>query len=72
MGNHDAFDWKIGETHKFLVTAKAGQNPEGTIFSGYIYHPQKKDWHLMATFHTKVQAKQIKGIQFRGGFPQEL
>lgn len=56
------FQWKIGETHRFIVTAKPGEKPEGTIFSGYIYLPEEKKWSLMATFHTKLKVKRLKEL----------
>lgn len=54
-------DWKIGETYQFVVTAKPAENPDGTIYSGYIKSPKSKNWMLMATYHTKLQPKSVKG-----------
>ncbi len=53
-------DWKNGETYQFIVTAKPGAKPEGTIFSGYIKKKEDKVWRLMATFHTKIPVKQVR------------
>ena len=55
------FNWELGKTYKFIVTAKPATEPEGTIFSGYIYIPETKEWKLMATFQTKVKAKHVRG-----------
>lgn len=56
------FNWELDKTYRFIVTAKAGTKPEGTIFSGHIYNPESKKWQLMATFHTKLKAKKMKGL----------
>jgi len=55
------FNWELGKTYRFIVTATPAKNPEGTTFSGYIYMPDTKKWKLMATFQTKVKVKHIKG-----------
>eukprot|EP00112_Aurelia_sp_Birch-Aquarium-sp1_P004326 Seg14887.1 transcript_id=Seg14887.1/GoldUCD/mRNA.D3Y31 product="hypothetical protein" protein_id=Seg14887.1/GoldUCD/D3Y31 len=55
------FNWELGKTYKFIVTAKPATKPEGTIFSGYLFMPETKEWKLMATFQTKVKAKHVRG-----------
>jgi hypothetical protein len=48
------YDWKIGETYRFLVTAKAdGKNR--TAYSGYFFNPEKKQWKHLVTFATESQ-----------------
>lgn len=54
------FDWKIGETYRFLVTAK----PDGdtrTAYSGYFFLPEKKAWKHLVTFSTITNGTLLKG-----------
>lgn len=53
------FDWKIGETYRFLVTAK----PDGkrTEFAGYFYLPAEKRWLHMVTFSALTEGKPLSG-----------
>ena len=54
------FDWKIGDTYRFLVAATA-DGPDRTAFSGYFYIPQKKEWKHLVTFSTITKEKQLGG-----------
>ena len=54
------FDWKIGETYRFLVAA-APDGPDRTAFSGYFYLPAKKEWKHLVTFSTITEKKQLGG-----------
>ncbi|MBL8867400.1 MAG: DUF3472 domain-containing protein [Planctomycetia bacterium] len=54
------FDWKVGETYRFLVTAK----PDGTdrtAYSGYFYLNDKKEWKHLVTFSTITNGKLLEG-----------
>jgi hypothetical protein len=54
------YDWKVGETYKFLVTAK----PDGerrTAYSGYFFIPEKKEWKHLVTFSTITEGVLLKG-----------
>jgi hypothetical protein len=54
------YDWKIGETYRFLVTAK----PDGearTAYSGYFFVPEKKEWKHLVTFSTITKGELLKG-----------
>lgn len=46
--SHLIYNWKTGGTYRFLVAAQ----PEGsaTIYSGYFYFPERKQWGLIARF----------------------
>jgi hypothetical protein len=52
-------DWKIGQTLRFLVTAK----PDGarTEYAGYFFHPEQKKWVHMTTFSTPY-GKELRGL----------
>ncbi len=55
------YDWKVGETYRFLVTAK----PDGdtrTAYSGYFYVPETKAWKHLVTFSTLTEKEeQLRG-----------
>ncbi|MFM8271321.1 MAG: DUF3472 domain-containing protein [Gemmata sp.] len=54
------YEWKTGETYRFLVTAK----PDGdarTAYSGYFYLPEKKQWKHLVTFSTLAKGDLLKG-----------
>lgn len=53
------YNWKVGETCRFLVRAK----PEGnkTSFSGYFYLNDKKEWKHLVTFRTITGGKPLSG-----------
>jgi len=54
------FDWKAGETYKFLVTAK----PDGdkrTLYAGYFFRPDRKAWAHLVTFSTITNGKLLDG-----------
>lgn len=53
------YNWKIGETCRFLVRAK----PEGnkTAFSGYFFLNDKKQWKHLVTFRTITGGKPLSG-----------
>ena len=52
-------DWKVGETYRFLVTAKV--EGERTEFAAYIAPPDAKDWRHLATFSTIAKGKRLGG-----------
>ncbi len=53
------YDWKIGETYRCLVTAKAdGKRSE---YAGYFYVPETKTWKHLVTFSTPTGGELLKG-----------
>ena len=53
------YDWKIGETYKFLVTAKA--DDKRTEYAGYFFLPEKHEWKPLVTFSTPTGGTLMKG-----------
>ena len=54
------YEWKVGQTYRFLVTAK----PDGdarTAYSGYFFVPEKKEWKHLVTFSTLTKGDLLKG-----------
>jgi hypothetical protein len=45
------YDWKVGETYRFFVTA-AADGPDRTAYGGYFYLPEAKEWKHLVTFST--------------------
>ncbi len=58
--SHLVYPWKTGEVQRFVVTAK----PEGTHtdYSGYWFHPEKKEWMLIASFRAPKDGKYLRGL----------
>ena len=53
------FDWKLGETYRFLVKA----TPEGnrTAYAGYIDLGRKQGWKHLVTFSTLAENRLLQG-----------
>lgn len=58
--SHLVYNWKTGEAQKFAMTAK----PEGTFttYTGFWFHPEKKEWMLIASFRAPHDGKWIRGM----------
>ena len=58
--SHLVYPWKTGEAQKFVVTVK----PDGAhaIFSGYWFHPEKKNWMLIASFRAPKAEGYLRGL----------
>ena len=52
------YDWKLGETYRFLVTAKP-DGPERTAYSGYFFIPEQKAWKRLVTFSTPTPKDEL-------------
>jgi len=53
------FDWKAGETYRFLVTAKVNGNR--TEYSGFFFAPEQKGWNHLVSFSTITGGKNLGG-----------
>lgn len=58
--SHLKYNWKTGSTQRFLLVAK----PQGdhTIYSGFWFHPDKKEWMLIASFDAPKDGSYLKGL----------
>jgi heme-degrading monooxygenase HmoA len=58
--SHLVYAWKTGQPQKFVVTAKA----EGdlTIYTGYWFHPEQRQWKLIASFRAPNDGKWLRGL----------
>ncbi len=53
------YEWKIGATYRFLVTAEL--KDQFTEFTNWFYHPEQKEWLKLVTFARKNQGKLLGG-----------
>jgi hypothetical protein len=53
------YDWKPGDTYRYLVTAKVNENR--TEYSGYFYVPEDSAWKHLVTFSTITQGQNLRG-----------
>jgi hypothetical protein len=53
------YDWKAGETYRFLVTAKV--NGERTEYAGHFFVPETKAWKHLVTFSTITGGRPLSG-----------
>ena len=53
------YDWKIGETYRCLVVAKAVD--KRTEYAGYFFVPEKSEWKHLVTFSTPTGGTLMKG-----------
>jgi len=54
------YDWKIGQTYRFLVRVKV--EADKSAYSGYFYAPETKAWKHLVTFRTKTGGDKLKGL----------
>ncbi len=59
--SHLVYDWKTGEPQRFLVTSAPGDGGSA-IYSGYWFHPEKKEWKLMASFSAPKTSASLSGL----------
>jgi hypothetical protein len=53
------FDWKVGRTYRFLVTARA--NDRRTEYAAYFFLPAEKEWKHLVTFSTITGGRLLRG-----------
>jgi hypothetical protein len=53
------YDWKVGLTYRFLVTASV--EDKRTVYSAFFYVPEEKDWKRLAVFSTITGGKNLRG-----------
>ncbi len=59
--SHLKYPWKTGENQRFLVTAQP-TNETFTIFSGYYFHPDKKEWMLISSWRAPKEGGWLRGL----------
>ena len=59
--SHLKYPWKTGEVQRFLVTAKP-TDATHTIYSGYYFHPDKKEWVLISSWRAPQEGGYLRRL----------
>ncbi len=59
--SHLVYPWKTGEVQKFVVTAKPSDETH-TVYSGFWFHPEKKQWMLISSWNAPQTGGWLKGL----------
>jgi len=59
--SHLKYAWKTGERQRFIVTARP-TDPTHTIYSGFYFHPDKKQWVLISSWKTPKEGGYLRGL----------
>ncbi len=59
--SHMKYMWKTGELQRFLVTAKP-TDPTHTIYAGYYFHPDKKQWVLISSWKAPKEGGYLRRL----------
>ncbi len=60
--SHLVYNWKPGQTYKFLVTALPDSASNTTIYTGYFFMPELQQWKLIAAFQAPQDAKYLNHL----------
>ena len=52
--SHWIYNWKAGETYKFLVTAATDSASSTTSYAGYFFIPEIQRWKLITIYTTSI------------------
>lgn len=58
--SHWKHDWKLGETFRFLMHAKA--DGDATTYTGWFWLAEQQEWRLIASFRAPKDGKQLHGL----------
>ena len=59
--SHLVYPWKTGEKQRFITTAKVVDMTH-TIYSGYWFHPEKKQWMLISSWIAPKTGDWLHGL----------
>ncbi|MBN1509678.1 MAG: DUF3472 domain-containing protein [Sedimentisphaerales bacterium] len=59
--SHLVYAWKTGQKQRFLVTAKPTDKTH-TIYAGYYFHPEKKQWVLISSWTAPKEGGYLRGL----------
>jgi len=59
--SHLKYGWKTGEKQRFIVTAQP-TNVTFTIYSGYYFHPDQKQWVLISSWKAPKEGGYMRGL----------
>jgi hypothetical protein len=58
--SHLVYPWKTGGTYRFLASAEP--DSDATIYTGYFYFPEKRQWGLIARFRAPKDGGYLHGL----------
>lgn len=59
--SHLKYPWKTGERQRFLVECRQAEN-QHTIYSGYWFHPERKQWMLISSWNAPKEGRWLRGL----------
>jgi len=59
--SHLKYMWKTGQKQRFIVTAKP-TDATHTIYSGYCFHPDKKQWVLISSWKAPKEGGYLRRL----------
>jgi hypothetical protein len=59
--SHLKYMWKTGQTQRFIVTARP-TDATHTIYSGYYFHPDKKQWVLISSWKAPKEGGYLRRL----------
>lgn len=59
--SHLKYPWKTGQKQRFLVTAEPVDQTH-TIFSGYYFHPDSRQWMLISSWKAPKEGGRLRGL----------
>jgi hypothetical protein len=59
--SHLVYPWKTGERQRFITTALP-VDAKHTIYSGYYFHPEKKEWMLISSWKAPQTGTWLRGL----------
>ena len=59
--SHLKYMWKTGEKQRFWLKAEV-PDPTHTIYSGYWFHPEKKEWMLISSWKAPKAGSYLRGL----------
>lgn len=60
--SHWVYDWKAGETYRFMLTALPDSASQTTIYTGYFFVPELQKWKLIAAFRAPKDGKRLSNL----------
>ncbi|MBL0182730.1 MAG: DUF3472 domain-containing protein [Chitinophagaceae bacterium] len=60
--SHWVYNWKAGETYKFLVAAVTDTATNTTTYTGYFFLPEQQKWKLIAAFKAPKDGKSLRKL----------
>ncbi len=60
--SHLLYNWRAGETYKFLVTAAVDTVAHTTTYAGYFFIPEMQKWKFVAAFKAPKDGKPLRRL----------